>query len=223
MILTCPQCDTRFVVPSTIFMRGGRKVRCSSCKHDWFQDEPLEKAEGANFAATLKNNDDEVTDRDDQKILLLDKIKHDFTNGYKVIAGVCCIVILGFFAYRMMMTPLVMGQGLAFDNVSIDRQGDELIVTGDIVNAMDGDRGVPSIQITKILANDIAGDTIIIAPAKEILSSGESISLSATIENVGNVVRNLKVTFKSDKPVEESSDDVEADSQQSGEDYGDDG
>lgn len=209
MILTCPQCDTRFVVPSTIFMRGGRKLRCSSCKHKWFQEEPLEKAEGLNYAASLKSSSGDESSED--KELLLDKIKSDFTNGYKVIAGVFFIIIIGFFIYRALTPPLVMGQGLAFDNVAIERKEDQLIVTGEIVNAMDSDRGVPLIQITKILMNDIQGDTVIIAPEKEILHSGETMALSATIDNAGVEVKNLKVTFKSDATDQEKSKEENAD------------
>lgn len=42
MILTCPACDTRYVVKDDAIPPGGRQVRCASCKHSWHQDpEPL--------------------------------------------------------------------------------------------------------------------------------------------------------------------------------------
>ena len=38
MILTCPACDTKYVVKDGAIPPAGRKVRCASCKHSWHQD-----------------------------------------------------------------------------------------------------------------------------------------------------------------------------------------
>lgn len=38
MILTCPECGTKYVVKDGAIPEGGRKVRCASCKHSWHQD-----------------------------------------------------------------------------------------------------------------------------------------------------------------------------------------
>jgi len=38
MILTCPACDTKYVVKDDAIPPGGRQVRCASCKHSWHQD-----------------------------------------------------------------------------------------------------------------------------------------------------------------------------------------
>lgn len=38
MLLVCPSCRTRYVVPDSAIGVSGRQVRCANCKHSWYQD-----------------------------------------------------------------------------------------------------------------------------------------------------------------------------------------
>lgn len=40
MILQCPECRTRYVVPDSAIGPAGRAVRCAACRHSWFQEGP---------------------------------------------------------------------------------------------------------------------------------------------------------------------------------------
>jgi predicted Zn finger-like uncharacterized protein len=41
MLLVCPNCSTRYVVPDQAIGADGRQVRCANCKHSWYQDGPV--------------------------------------------------------------------------------------------------------------------------------------------------------------------------------------
>jgi predicted Zn finger-like uncharacterized protein len=55
MILSCPACQTRYLVPDTAIGGTGRQVRCAACRHSWFQepaplDLPLSRDEATSAA-----------------------------------------------------------------------------------------------------------------------------------------------------------------------------
>lgn len=50
MILTCPECATRYQTDPAVFLPDGRKVRCAKCGHVWHQAAPAPEPE-AEFAA----------------------------------------------------------------------------------------------------------------------------------------------------------------------------
>jgi predicted Zn finger-like uncharacterized protein len=53
MILTCPQCATRYQADAAKFQPSGRNVRCAKCGHLWHQDTPPAQADAASDIAVV--------------------------------------------------------------------------------------------------------------------------------------------------------------------------
>ena len=62
MILTCPACDTRYVVKDGSIGPDGRKVRCASCKHSWHQPPETELTLDEVADAPTAQDEDAVAD-----------------------------------------------------------------------------------------------------------------------------------------------------------------
>ena len=53
MILTCPQCSTRYQADAAKFQPSGRNVRCAKCGHLWHQDPPPAEIDAASDIAVI--------------------------------------------------------------------------------------------------------------------------------------------------------------------------
>ncbi|MBI1363544.1 MAG: hypothetical protein GC134_06130 [Proteobacteria bacterium] len=65
MILTCPACQTRYMVPATS-LRDGRLVRCTRCSHEWFQPAPTAAQKMAESKASQPPRPDPMEARRDR-------------------------------------------------------------------------------------------------------------------------------------------------------------
>jgi predicted Zn finger-like uncharacterized protein len=53
MILSCPACQTRYVVPDSAIGANGRQVRCAQCRRSWYQEPAALDLAGAAPAAPV--------------------------------------------------------------------------------------------------------------------------------------------------------------------------
>jgi hypothetical protein len=122
-------------------------------------------------------------------------LRKDVVEGkWFVLFGIVFVLAI-FLTYRLMTPALMMGEGLAFNHIEIKRQGDDIRLTGEIVNDRDEPRGVPSIRVVEKFSNDVEGDSILVAPSQDVLQSGEVMAFSITLEDVDQHVENITVTF----------------------------
>ena len=63
MIISCDQCNKKFVIDSNLIPKDGRLLECGSCNHKWFYKQDIEdKTEEIIIEPQLKNIEEENID-----------------------------------------------------------------------------------------------------------------------------------------------------------------
>jgi predicted Zn finger-like uncharacterized protein len=220
MILTCPQCSTQFAVPPNAITADGRKVRCAKCKHVWHQypiedkvaketdgeknnqtpsgqkPENTEKPQVEEDLTRVENTNTETdnTSKSDQFKSAVIVIKQEIVTGYPSILIGLFVVFFGYFLISMMHSPLVMGDGVIFSDVVIDRDDDGLSINGQLTNTIDNERGLPSILVT-VFIDDIEGDSSIFNAPQDVLPAGETIDFELVVDKYPENVTDVRVGF----------------------------
>lgn len=197
MILSCPECKTQFLLPSTAIPIEGRKVRCSNCRHVWHQEKPFEvKIPDFGNEEFIAPPKPEKPAEPIQEQELSEIIKKETREGILPFLAGMAIVFLAFFAYVFMTPDIPVGQGLAFENMKVERLGDgKLGVSGAILNTMDGKRKVPVIRMTYIGLEGVEGDSRLFRADKDILNAGESVDVSFILDETPDDITNIRISF----------------------------
>jgi predicted Zn finger-like uncharacterized protein len=214
MILTCPECSTRYHVDAKSIGNPGRTVRCASCGHRWL-------AKPAPDAPQLVELEDPSPPPSGTRHWPLGGAEEQRRGSASLVGwlvGVLLILIVasavigrneivaGFPAsasiYQKLGLPITMELGLQFEGV-VSRRLEEggvavLVVEGAIVNVTDQERPVPPIRVTLLDGGGRRLQQELFEAQDAQLDGGGKTSFSGRLVNPAEQARNFSVTFDLD-------------------------
>ena len=165
MILTCEECQTRYLLGSGLLGADGRRVRCSHCGHEWYQ----EPEEGESFAETLAKADPipdsvkpDVEDFDDHKPPVLPVYTDSAAAhakggvaGYLLAAAVLLLAMGAGFVFSAGIVRLWPDSYALYDALHIAPKlpGDGLVIDRVRAEVVAGDRGLNILKVSGYAMN----------------------------------------------------------------------
>jgi predicted Zn finger-like uncharacterized protein len=214
MILTCPQCSTRYHVDATALGAAGRTVRCASCGARWSVKPPADTPQTVEFsppgpAAAARMRPVAATEHDQNRrsfsligslvavlvILIAASVvigRNEIVAGFPASASI----------YQKLGLPVALDLGLQFEEITSTRLEEGgiavLVVEGAIVNATSHDRAVPPIRITLLDSGGRQLQEELFQAKEQHLEPGAKTSFSGRVVNPADRARNFSVTFEVD-------------------------
>ena len=163
MILQCPECNARYVVPDHAIGANGRTVRCVKCSHTWFQ--PAPETPSAPVLGELDKLLDEINARPKAippkslaKGANLPTIRKRQVASRSLKASVLVISALALAVTILVTLPNLFGlppsRGLVLTDVNIVKLTDEehstFQITGKISNTTGNLMQVPILRVTLV-------------------------------------------------------------------------
>jgi predicted Zn finger-like uncharacterized protein len=220
MILTCDECQTRYLLPGGLLGAEGRRVRCSQCAHEWFQ----EPEEGESFADTLAKADpipDSVKPDHEYEFVETEKpVLPVYTEavaetatlrsgggmaGYLLAGAVLLIALGGSFVFsasvvRMWPSTLAVYQAL---HIAPSLPGDGLLIDRVQAEVVSGDRGLNILKISGYAMNRREDKkTVAVPPLRVTLrrKGGEDIDSWLIVAPQDELEYESEVAFKTTYP-----------------------
>ena len=214
MILTCPECESRFLVPSEALLPNGRKVRCASCGHTWFQEPDQEEIQDTeeNPVEEIPEAIKPIPEGSSVPVITEEKNPKATIVSYAIAVGIFFIVLGILFAAQTPITrvasgmtgfyalfgssPSIPGEGLAFDKVQAKIEAEQTIkLKGRIINLTSQEKTVPMIRASLKDDYDKIVEEWIIDISQTTLQAEGDVSFESSYKPYNTKAQKIEVAF----------------------------
>jgi predicted Zn finger-like uncharacterized protein len=214
MILTCPQCSTRYHVDPATLGVAGRTVRCANCGQRWSVKPPADTPRVVEFApsapVTVPRLRPAAASEQAQSrssagligwlvaVLVALLVASAVIGRNEIVAGFPASVAI----YQKLGLPITVDLGLQFEDITSTRLQEGgisvLVVEGAIVNVTRHDRPVPPIRVTLLDSGGRQLQEELFRAKEAHLEAGAKTNFSGRVVNPAEQARNFSVTFEVD-------------------------
>ena len=214
MIITCPNCETRFNVDRAALVPSGRSVRCGRCSRQWTQ-RPPDGVDPPAFA-----DDDDIPDLVERSVVpqpgpIGRRGRAATIGGWLALVLIVAAVIGGGILARETIVETwppaaqlfelagmpvdVVGFGLEFRDITSRQEaaadGVALVVDGEVVNSSDRALPIPRLRGSLLDVREREIFVWIFTAESEMLAPGEATPFSTRLPNPPTNARGIAVTF----------------------------
>lgn len=218
MILTCPECSTRYSVEPSSLGTTGRTVRCAHCGTRWTARPPDDAPQAVELAPAAAS-----------PLLRRLGARSDLGRPGRtapaaagwLLAALAALLLVGSVIardeivasfpasaaiFQRIGLPVAVPLNLEFENVTSSRMSERgisiLTVAGEIVNLGNEPRPVPQIRITLLDDGKRQLHHELVEADRAVLDAGDRAAFTARVVNPAEQARNFSVTFDLDRAAE---------------------
>ena len=220
MIVTCPNCATKYLVDPAALGTDGRQVRCARCRHMWLQEPEIRIVDAPSVAPPPDQTERDVRPRNlPATFEQLRRRSLRVAMGWAVlVVVVVALLTAGFLGRRQIVAfwppaielydslgiavaneggEPIFGEGLAVEGLSLDRltedDGEVLYIRGRLINRADVTRPVPALRVRLTDADGEIRHEWTFSVSSDRLGPGESVGFETSLRNPEGTVTRLEI------------------------------